>query len=147
MSHDEAMTLHPQLEADTIPVCLTPNAHVLLMNDSRWPWFILVPRLANINELHEFSDKQRGDFMSDANLLSKTLQNSTQCQSVNVAMLGNVVAQLHCHVIARNANDPNWPRPVWGFESAIAYNGSQPQNLMNAVARAFDKDQPSTRAN
>lgn len=131
------MSLHPQLIADTQAICMTPHAHVLMMNDSRWPWIILVPVAENVNELHDFTHAQRDHFMADVNQVSRVVQHITACRSVNVAMLGNVVAQLHCHVVARVETDPAWPRPVWGFESAVAYTGNEPQALIDAIKKSF----------
>ena len=109
------------------------------MNDCRWPWIILVPAQADIEELHDLTHSQRECFMSDVNQVSRVVQRTTDCQSVNVAMLGNVVSQLHCHVIARNPGDPNWPNPVWGFESAQPYQEGdvEIQTLVKAIQKSF----------
>jgi len=115
------MSLHPRLEADTLPICDTQHAHIRLMNDSRWPWVILIPVQAHIEELHDFTDSQRDSFMSEVNTVSRALQNLRQCKSINIAMLGNVVSQLHCHVISRDQDDINWPNPIWGYGSATPY--------------------------
>ncbi len=131
------MTLHPALVADTLPVCLTDCSQILLMNDSRWPWLILVPVQPDINELHDLTHEQRNAFMADVNQASRVIQKVTACKSVNVAMLGNVVSQLHCHVVARDSDDPNWPRPVWGFETAVPYVEPLPQSLLDAVRKSF----------
>jgi len=69
--------------------------------------------------------------------VSRVLQNMTGCKSVNVAMLGNVVSQLHCHVVAREADDPAWPKPVWGFESRISYAEKFPVSLTGAMRSSF----------
>lgn len=109
------------------------------MNDCRWPWIILVPVQADIEELHDLTHSQRVSFMADVNQVSRVVQSTTNCQSVNVAMLGNVVSQLHCHVIARNPGDPNWPNPVWGFGSALPYNEHEIeiQTLLKAIRKSF----------
>jgi len=109
------------------------------MNDRRWPWVILVPVQAGIEELHDLTQSQREIFMSEVNKVSSIVQALTGCKSVNVAMLGNVVAQLHCHVIARNPGDPNWPNPVWGFNSALPYTEGKPeaQTLVNAIQKSL----------
>lgn len=109
------------------------------MNDSRWPWIILVPIQTGIEELHDLTHSQREDFISDVNQVSRVMQITTECQSVNIAMLGNVVAQLHCHVIARNTGDPNWPNPVWGFDSALPYDGDEHkvEKLVKAISKSF----------
>lgn len=133
------MSLHPKIEADTLFICDTDHAHVRLMDDCRWPWIILVPLQGDAQELHDLTHKQRESFMADVNQVSRVVQVVTGCQSVNVAMLGNVVSQLHCHVVARNPQDPNWPAPIWGFESAVSYdnNLTSVQNLIISIQRSF----------
>lgn len=131
------MNVHPTLRADTLSICETPATHILLMNDKRWPWFILVPREIAIQELHDLTHEQRNNFMADVNQLSRVIQLITRCQSVNIAMLGNVVSQLHCHVVARDPGDPNWPKPIWGYEAAVPYENDHPAKLIDAVKKSF----------
>jgi len=131
------MSLHPRIEADTLPVCTTASAHIRLMNDSRWPWLILLPLQDGIEELHDLTHAQRDLFMADVNQVSRVLQVVTRCKSVNVAMLGNVVSQLHCHVVARDENDPNWPAPVWGYGSATPYENDQQAELVSTILKSF----------
>lgn len=109
------------------------------MNDSRWPWIILVPVQSDIEELHDLTHSQRERFMADVNQVSRVLQISTNCQSVNIAMLGNVVPQLHCHVVARNPTDPNWPNPIWGYETATPYLEAENEahTLVKAIQKSF----------
>jgi diadenosine tetraphosphate (Ap4A) HIT family hydrolase len=131
------MNTHPRILADSIAVCTTGNADIRLMNDSRWPWLILIPTQSDIEELHDLTHTQRDLFMADVNQVSRVMQLVTRCRSVNIAMLGNVVSQLHCHVVARDEGDANWPRPVWGYANAVAYDGNEPQVLMAAITRSF----------
>ena len=84
------------------------------MDDARWFWAIIVPNHEGATELHDLTAAERNGLMADAAQLSKAIAAITQCRSVNIAMLGNVVRQLHCHVVARNETDPAWPGPVWG---------------------------------
>lgn len=116
---------------------MTDHAHVRLMNDRRWPWLILIPLAPDIEELHQLSTAQREGFMADVNLLSRELQRLSQCRSINVAMLGNVVSQLHCHVIARDEGDPNWPAPVWGHGTAVPYVAEQMHGLSESIRQVF----------
>ncbi len=131
------MSLHPRIAADTLPVCMTESAHVRLMNDSRWPWLLLIPLQENIEELHDLTHTQRDLFMADVNQVSRVLQRITQCKSVNVAMLGNVVSQLHCHVVARDESDPAWPGTVWGFGTAVPYAPGQADELIATTRKSF----------
>lgn len=136
-SEPVSMSIDPRILTDTIAVCMSASAHVRLMNDARWPWLILIPRQSDISELHQLSRSQRDQFMSDVNQVSRLMQESTACRSINIAMLGNVVSQLHCHVIARNEGDGNWPGPVWGHGTAVAYDGNEPLPLLEAVRESF----------
>lgn len=133
--------MDPRIKADTLAVCTTAFSHVRLMNDKRWPWFILLPKEAEQSktdappsaELHNLSESLRTGFMNDVTRVSELVEQHTRCKSVNIGMLGNVVPDLHCHVIAREEGDANWPNPVWGFEHAIAYSDDQPHALLDAV--------------
>ncbi len=116
-------TGEPRLDADSIAVCETPLSHVRLMDDARWPWLLLVPRgrdgRPDPHELHELTRTERIALMDEIAVAGDALQRTTRCRSVNVAALGNAVPRLHVHVVAREAGDANWPRPVWGFETAV----------------------------
>ena len=116
------LPVHPQLSKDTLPVVQTEHCHIRLMNDSRWPWIILIPVNDEISELHQLPATLQHAFMDQVNQVAARLQDLTECRSINVAMLGNVVSQLHCHVIARDESDPNWPSPVWGFGESVPYS-------------------------
>ena len=116
------LPVHPQLSKDTLPIVQTEHCHIRLMNDSRWPWIILIPVNDEISELHQLPATLQHAFMDQVNQVAAHLQDLTECRSINVAMLGNVVSQLHCHVIARDESDPNWPGPVWGFGESVPYS-------------------------
>ena len=131
------MPINSTIEADTLAICNTKTSHVRLMNDSRWAWLMVLPINSSATELHHLEDHQRAGFLHDVTTLSQVLQEHTSCQSVNIAMLGNVVDALHCHVVARNTGDPNWPKPVWGFEQAVPYNDNLPATLLDAVCSAL----------
>lgn len=137
--HTSIMSIDPQIAKDTLPVCRSQAAEILLMNDRRWPWLILIPHQTDAAELHDLTHTQRDAFLADVNQVSRVIQLETHCQSVNIAMLGNVVSQLHCHVVARSNGDPNWPRPVWGFQQAIPYSDDkpEPENLLAALRKSF----------
>jgi len=107
--------LDPRLTADTLPVTEFPGATLRLMNDRRWPWLILVPTLANAVELHDLPAQARADLHAQTDRIAAVLKRVTGCAKINSGALGNIVRQLHIHVVARNEGDPNWPGPVWGF--------------------------------
>src|SRR4051794_18113975 len=115
MSDSEVFTLDPRLAGDTHVVGDFPLSRVLLMDDARYTWLILVPRLANKRELIELARDEQGALLDEINRCSHVLHALFKPDKLNVAALGNVVAQLHVHVIARHKHDAAWPRPVWGL--------------------------------
>ena len=114
-------SLHPQLQRDTLPVGDLPLCRVLLINDANYPWLLLVPRLPNIVEIIDLGDEDLAQLMAEITQASRVMKAMTGCEKINVAALGNVVPQLHVHIIARGRNDPAWPKPVWGAVPAVPY--------------------------
>lgn len=122
MNIEQAFKLDARLENDTIKVASWPLCDLLLMNDSQYPWCILVPRVAGLSEIYQLSRTQRQQLDLESIFLSKTLMTVFIGEKLNVAALGNVVKQLHIHHIVRYSNDPSWPAPVWGKFPAKAYS-------------------------
>lgn len=114
--------LHPRLKADTIPVVDWPLCRILLMNECAWPWLVLVPRRHGITEIHELDAGDREMLIQEIAAASTRLQNLSGADKMNVAALGNMVPQLHIHVIARFKDDPAWPKPVFGFQAPNPYD-------------------------
>ncbi|MEE4147970.1 HIT domain-containing protein [Pseudomonas viridiflava] len=106
---------------DTRPLGDFPLCRLLLSNDSNYPWFILVPRRANISEVFELSAQDQLQLWQETTTLSKILKDLFSADKLNVAALGNVVSQLHMHVIVRKRDDAAWPAPVWGKHQAVPY--------------------------
>jgi len=113
--------LDPQLEADTFPVGITSLNRILLMNDSRFPWVILVPERPDIREPFELTDEDQRTLMQESMITGKSLKALFNAHKLNIAALGNQVSQLHIHHIARFRTDAAWPRPVWGVGAAEPY--------------------------
>ena len=107
-------SLHQTLEADTVELARWPLCRVLLMNESRYPWLILVPERPGLKDLHDMSPEDLTLVMAEIIKASEALEKVYKPHKTNVAALGNVVEQLHIHVIARYMDDPAWPAPVWG---------------------------------
>ena len=106
-------SLHPQLQNDTAPVGDLALSRVLSFNAADYPWLILVPRRAGVTEIIDLgADAAR--LMAEIVQVSRVLKDVTSCDKLNVAAIGNVVPQLHVHVVARRKDDPLWPKPVWG---------------------------------
>ncbi len=114
MNAPSAWSLDPQLERDTRTVGDLTLARVLVMDDANYPWLILVPRRPGAVEIIDLGDEQQVQLMDEIALLSRVLKDVTACDKLNVAAIGNVVAQLHIHIVARRRDDAAWPRPVWG---------------------------------
>lgn len=113
--------LHPQLAADTHPVAAFALCDLRLMDDANYPWLVLVPRLPVAHDLIDLDQAQRHAFSDEIDRASRALRDAFQPFKLNVAALGNLVPQLHVHVIARYAHDPAWPSPVWGRVAARPY--------------------------
>jgi len=113
--------LHEKLEADTVFVTDWPLCRVLLLNDANYPWLVLVPRRHGVSEIHELDQSDRETLMEEVAEAAHRLQNHVKAHKMNVAALGNVVPQLHVHVIARFTDDPAWPKPIWGVVPTKPY--------------------------
>ena len=116
------MILHPQLKQDCFVIGSFPLSVLLLLNDSRYPWFILVPQRPDIHEIHQLPEADQQQLMRESSLLAECIETEFKADKINVAALGNVVPQLHIHHIVRYRSDPAWPAPVWGKLSALAYS-------------------------
>ncbi|PJA33790.1 MAG: diadenosine tetraphosphate hydrolase [Zetaproteobacteria bacterium CG_4_9_14_3_um_filter_53_7] len=108
------MILHPQLEKDCFVVGQLSLCTVLLMNDSSYPWFILVPQREGITEIHQLSEEDQQQLMRESSQLAAVIEKEFNADKINIAALGNMVPQLHIHHIVRYRTDPAWPAPVWG---------------------------------
>ena len=122
--------LHPQLATDTHPVAALALCDLRLMDDSNYPWLVLVPRVADARELIDLGEDQRRQLSDEIDLTSRLLRDAFRPFKLNVAALGNLVPQLHVHVIARFEQDPAWPRPVWGMTAARPY---APEQLVRRI--------------
>jgi diadenosine tetraphosphate (Ap4A) HIT family hydrolase len=123
-SHNEVhgWHLHPQLADDTHPLAQFALCELRLMDDANHPWLILVPRVENAIELIDLNNAQQTELMQEIDRACRLLHSAVKPHKLNVAALGNVVPQLHVHVIARFHDDIAWPRPVWGTASAQSYS-------------------------
>ncbi|MGZ8136108.1 MAG: HIT domain-containing protein [Methylococcaceae bacterium] len=117
--------LHPRLDQDCIPIGRLHLCRLLMMNDSQYPWFILVPELANISEIYQLEKPQRVLLAEESSYLAENLAALYQADKMNIAAIGNLVPQLHIHHIVRYQTDKAWPAPVWGKFDAIPYTNSQ----------------------
>ena len=130
-------SLHPQLAQDTVPVGDLDLVRVLLANDANYPWLILVPRRPGLIELIELEENAQVQLLSEVAAAARALKSITECDKLNIAALGNQVAQLHVHVIARRHSDAAWPKPVWGAAPPSAYSPTIRDGLIGALRRAL----------
>jgi diadenosine tetraphosphate (Ap4A) HIT family hydrolase len=132
-----AFALDPRLQADTIPIGDLALSTVLLMNDARFPWLVLVPRRAGASEVTDLSEEDAAALMGEVRVATRVMLEFAQPDKVNVGALGNMVSQLHVHVVGRFRSDPAWPGPVWGFETRTPYPDHAAAALVERAASLF----------
>ncbi len=130
-----AWQLHAQLAQDTHPIAHLGLSELRLMDDANHPWLILVPRVTDAVELIDLDEAQQSSLLGEIATASRALQALFKPHKLNVAALGNVVSQLHVHVIARFTDDIAWPRPVWGTATAQPYT---PETLVARIRQLQD---------
>ncbi|ADT67640.1 HIT hydrolase [Pseudoalteromonas issachenkonii] len=124
-----SFTLAPELKRDCIELADWPLCKVLLLNDSQYPWFVLVPRIAGLKEIIDLTEQQQITYLHESAKLSHLLMEVFNPDKLNVAALGNMVPQLHIHHIARFKTDIAWPAPVWGKFPSVPYTNEQIEQL------------------
>lgn len=125
--------LHPRLEADTFFIADWPLCRVLLMNDARYPWLILVPRREGMVELMDLAIEDRTILMGESARAGEIVRCRHGVTKVNIGALGNLVPQLHVHILGRHTGDPAWPGPVWGHSQAVPYETTARDALIAEV--------------
>ncbi len=123
--------LHHRLAEDAYEIGSLPLSRLLLMNDSRYPWFILVPARAGITEIHDLAGSDQNQLIKESVLVSRMMKHLFKADKMNVASLGNVVSQLHIHHIARYHNDEYWPAPIWGMGKTVPYEPSERKKMIS----------------
>jgi diadenosine tetraphosphate (Ap4A) HIT family hydrolase len=130
-----AWSLNPQLERDTINIGDLPLSRVLVIKDANYPWLLLVPRRVDTVEILDLSEVEQAQLMTEINRVARALQDVTKPDKLNIAALGNVVPQLHVHIIARRSSDAAWPRPVWGVVPALTHDPQEVEAFIGALRR------------
>ena len=125
--------LDPRLAGDTVVVGDLPLCRVLLMRDSRFAWLVLVPRQAELVDVADLSESDRATLWHEVDVAGAALRAAAPCDKLNIGALGNIVRQLHIHVVARTEHDAAWPGPVWGSGKAEAY----PDDLLEERLKAL----------
>ena len=127
--------LSERLAADTLPVLDLELCTVRLMKDKRYPWLILIPRIAGVTELIDLETDAQIQLMAEIAAASQALKDETACHKLNVAALGNMVPQLHIHVVARFREDTAWPGPIWGVGTAEPYGDGAAEAVIAAIQK------------
>jgi diadenosine tetraphosphate (Ap4A) HIT family hydrolase len=126
-------SLDPQLAKDTIEIGDLPLVRTLLMNDANYPWLVLVPRRAGVVEIIDLDDEDQSVLMDEIALIARVLKDVTACDKLNIATIGNIVPQLHVHMVARRRDDAAWPRPVWGAAPPRPYQPAERDRFIAAI--------------
>ncbi|WP_413111315.1 HIT domain-containing protein [Thaumasiovibrio sp. DFM-14] len=130
--------LHPRLEADTSLIGNLPLCQVRLIKEAIGPWIILVPKRPNITELHHLSEKDQQQLIKESGHIAEVLEHDFHANKINLGALGNLVPQLHWHVIARYKNDVAWPGPIWGNTSGIKRDPNNQTALIDELTTMLD---------
>lgn len=130
-------SLNERLQADTRPVIDLGLCRVLLMNNRLWPWLILVPMREGAVEIHRLEEVDQATLMREIAQASRVVERLFAPDKMNVGALGNMVPQLHVHVIGRTRGDPAWPGPVWGAGHTESYEAAEADALVERLAEAF----------
>ena len=136
MNHAESFSLHPQLVADCHIVTKLPECHVLLHSNAAIPWLILVPE-TNVADLLDLPNEQRNRIMEECALIGRFIRQRFHSPKLNFGALGNLVPQLHLHVIGRHPEDSCWPNPVWGNLNRIERYSPETQGQIRDELQEF----------
>ena len=132
---DSAFSLHPRLAADTVAIGDLALCRVLLMNDARFPWLILVPRRPDASDMTDITAEDQATLWREIDAASRVLKRLIDPDKLNVAAIGNIVPQLHVHVVARFRDDVAWPNPVWGFGTREPYDEEESGGFAGLLQR------------
>ena len=130
-----SFTTDPRIAADSTFLVPLGLSDLRLMNDARYPWLLLVPRV-EATEIVDLAPADRTRLLDEIAEVSAALRKATRCHKLNIAALGNVVRQLHVHIVARFTKDAAWPKPVWGIGEAVAYKPAERDKLIAKILAA-----------
>ena len=132
-SQSPGWSLHPQLAQDTQPLGDLPLSRVLVVRDANYVWAMLVPRRPDVGEIIDLDEVEQAQLMTEITRTARALKSVAVCDKLNIAALGNVVPQLHVHIIARRRDDAAWPRPIWGVAPPVTPEPTEFENLMEKL--------------
>lgn len=129
--------LDARLARDSDLVMALDLCQLRILNDSRWPWLMLVPQRPDKTEIFELEPQDQARLSEEVSRVAEALKRVTEAGKINIGALGNVVSQLHVHVVARSAGDANWPGPIWGHGSAVPYDEDKKRTFLAALIQAL----------
>ena len=132
-----AFELDERLARDSELVATLSLCQLRLLKDSRWPWLMLVPQRNGMSEIFDLQPLDQALLTFETNMVGAALKSVTGATKVNVGALGNIVRQLHVHVVARSEGDPNWPGPIWGYGQAMPYDPPKKQEFLTKLVEAL----------
>lgn len=135
--------LHPQLAKDSIEIGQFSLCRLLLINDQQYPWFVLVPQRADIKEIYQLSEIDQQQMWQESRILSKVIMEVFNGDKLNVAAIGNLVAQLHIHHVVRFKTDISWPAPIWGQHPMIEYDNDEIEAYLAKIVPRLVNFKPS----
>jgi diadenosine tetraphosphate (Ap4A) HIT family hydrolase len=135
--HLETFRPDDRIARDSELVTVLGLCQLRLQNDSRWPWLVLVPQRAGMTELFELTPLDQAMLTFETNLVAKALKDITGATKINVGALGNIVRQLHVHIIAREEGDTCWPGPIWGHGTAVPYDAGEKETFVKKLVGAL----------
>ena len=138
MNPDSGFRLDPRLAADSVLVAEGPLSQLRLMDDARFPWLVLVPRVAGAEEWIDLDGAAQRQLLAEVNLAGRLLRSLGPVHKLNVGALGNIVRQLHLHVVARSEGDAAWPGPVWGSGARQPYVAERRAALVSSLQQGLD---------
>lgn len=133
----DTFRLDDRLARDSVLITKLGLCQLRLQNDCRWPWLVLVPQRGDMSEMFDLTPLDQTTLAFETNQVASALKQLTGATKINVGALGNIVRQLHVHVIARNEGDPCWPGPIWGQGTPVAYSDEDRHNFMQKLAGAL----------
>ena len=132
-----AFELDERLARDTVLVTVTGLCQLRVMKDGRWPWVMLVPQRAGVTEPFDLTPLDQAMLTFETNMVASALKTVTGAKKINVGALGNIVSQLHVHIVARSEGDPNWPGPIWGFGTSQPRSEADMQQFIKVLSQAL----------
>ncbi len=131
--------LDERLRKSSIEIGNFALSNIRLVDDKRWPWLLLIPRVPGAIEVHDLEHADIVQAAAETSQVAQILKQYTGCLKINTAAIGNMVEQLHIHVVARNSGDANWPGPIWGYGEPVQYDGPERDKIVAELTIRFEK--------